>query len=800
MKKVFAAVLLCLPTISLAEETKVCFYEHNNFEGEQVCYTGNQSGIALNDKITSLRLYGNAYVEVFEDGNYSGDRTVIMMDSYKLDFLNDKISSFKIHTRRTNDFACFYEHPGFNGTPHCALAGASVSDLQDLRNKPSSLFIVGDARVQAYSYPNLDSSKKNDGMYRTFGHLGDMGWNDDVDSFSVHHWIEDTDGWDNKRRAAIHAQEQLGSHARLNDTNAIGSHNSYNSDDYLTAGSGENHRETIAAQLDMGARIFELDIHGTKLCHTPDCWQPAADVQLARLLAEIKNWLIGADDNDFIMIKIEDHMDNNTNRETVAGIFRKSLGSLLATRSELSQHFSLPSVNNTGRGLVEASVREIIKTTGKRVMLFGNEWTDYGNSSYADLLFGYSYNEPPANDFTATECPGSLTGNWNSNSFSIAVEDLRYSVAVIGLRNEVQDNAILKAIRCGLNVVGADELTWDDSAHFWGHIWSWRDGSFTQSGDQCALWAHNTNKMSNWKSCDTQRQVVCRLGNGQLALADQTATWSQGQAQCEASFPNDDKVRFSLPLTAKESTELSALNPSSGGSWVNYKRIGTDWVANIDQETFWLRERQLLQCVQPEGNFEGAKLIVRECNDTNPNQNWYYDHSTSLFHNPATGKCMDNSGQRYNGGTMKIWNCDANNRNQRFEWAKERIHLRDINYSYLTLDVNTGNRVVTSQTVDGGKNQIFDTHYELPDTNLCPHNNASFDGANCYIYKEVSGVNYWDYAGGRYYSPSSEERQKGQCYHSGASFDGANCYIHKLIPGVGYWSYANGRYYNPVYN
>lgn len=45
----------------------------------------------------------------------------------------------------------------------------------------------------------------------------------------------------------------------------------------------------------------------------------------------------------------------------------------------------------------------------------------------------------------------------------------------------------------------------------------------------------------------------------------------------------------------------------------------------------------------------------------NPNQRWTYDAATQRLVNPATGRCLDATGQSTADGTpLQIWSCTAN--------------------------------------------------------------------------------------------------------------------------------------------
>ena len=123
------SLLLAASTTQALADDKVCFYEHPDYQGAEWCYTGDSSWIGndRNDKISSIKLYGDATVTIYQHGGYGGAKTTIMANTYKMDDLDDEISSFRVGHRQSNDFACLFEHPGFRGTPICATLFRSLT-------------------------------------------------------------------------------------------------------------------------------------------------------------------------------------------------------------------------------------------------------------------------------------------------------------------------------------------------------------------------------------------------------------------------------------------------------------------------------------------------------------------------------------------------------------------------------------------------------------------------------------------------------------------------------------------------
>ena len=84
----------------------VCFYEDINFGGRYFCTAVGDStsrvSSQMNDRISSVRVFGNSSVTLFRDPNFSGQSRVI--DSNIADLrstgFNDRVSSYQVDARR----------------------------------------------------------------------------------------------------------------------------------------------------------------------------------------------------------------------------------------------------------------------------------------------------------------------------------------------------------------------------------------------------------------------------------------------------------------------------------------------------------------------------------------------------------------------------------------------------------------------------------------------------------------------------------------------------------------------------
>jgi hypothetical protein len=108
-----AAILANVSTASaqrwgreVTPQSGVCFYENINFGGRYFCSpvgsTTSSVPSGMNDRISSVRVFGNAAVTLFRDPNFRGDSRVITYDIADLRGMgfNDRLSSYQVEAGR----------------------------------------------------------------------------------------------------------------------------------------------------------------------------------------------------------------------------------------------------------------------------------------------------------------------------------------------------------------------------------------------------------------------------------------------------------------------------------------------------------------------------------------------------------------------------------------------------------------------------------------------------------------------------------------------------------------------------
>jgi len=179
-----------------------CFYERPNYGGQYFCASVGESQThvpaGINDRISSIRLFGTAEVVVYPDLNYHGKS--VRFDTNITDLRevgwNDKISSFSVGRKgyggagnwgsgpQPGSGACFYENPNYGGQYFCANVGALTPEMPSGTNdEVSSIRLFGNASVTVFQDARYEGrSQKFDADVRD---LKNIGWNDLISSYRV---------------------------------------------------------------------------------------------------------------------------------------------------------------------------------------------------------------------------------------------------------------------------------------------------------------------------------------------------------------------------------------------------------------------------------------------------------------------------------------------------------------------------------------------------------------------------------------------------------------------------------------
>jgi hypothetical protein len=182
----------------------VCFYENANYSGQSFCVDTNNASpfLGMNDRISSIRVFGNAQVTVYQDRDYEGRSETFVSDVIDLrqDGWNDAITSVRVQpagARRGGgglnrwgrpstpaNGACFYENVNFGGQYFCSRQGETVEMVPEGTNdRISSIQLFGNAELIVYR--NRDFAGVSQWFDVSEPDLRESGWNDTISSYRV---------------------------------------------------------------------------------------------------------------------------------------------------------------------------------------------------------------------------------------------------------------------------------------------------------------------------------------------------------------------------------------------------------------------------------------------------------------------------------------------------------------------------------------------------------------------------------------------------------------------------------------
>jgi hypothetical protein len=184
-----------------------CFYENANFEGRYFCiHDGDRVSEmphGMNDKISSIRLFGNAEVSVWRDHNMSGRAARFLTSQRNLRDTgwNDQISSLEVypahhgpegreherlewgHAAPPREGACFYEDNNFKGRYFCVPRGGEHAALGGEFNRAiRSIRVFNGARVHIFL--DRDFRGRSTEVRHDVADLHGV-WRDNIESVSV---------------------------------------------------------------------------------------------------------------------------------------------------------------------------------------------------------------------------------------------------------------------------------------------------------------------------------------------------------------------------------------------------------------------------------------------------------------------------------------------------------------------------------------------------------------------------------------------------------------------------------------
>ncbi len=367
-------------------------------------------------------------------------------------------------------------------------------------------------------------------------------------------------------------------------------HNSANSSAYAPSVTtlDANQVLTITDQLRIGMRAIEIDVHwvpnpsgdpaqgyrAVVQCHGEPVATPAGvihggcsiDTPLVDLLRELRTWLDQpANAGEVVLLYLENALDGDpAAHAAAANAIESTLGGLVARPTPGGGCQSLP-VARSKQDLLDA---------GARVLITGNcgpgGWNDWVFDRYP------SWDESGGSTFDCAEARAAIP-----TFDSILVrryEDSTWLSAMAGAGSHLDAATMAEMVRCGVNLVGFDQLVPGDD-RLPSLVWSWRsDEPAVGTTGACA--ALGTDGRFFADDCSHPRPVACRTATGGWAVTSPEAEWIDADKTCHAA----GHLGASVPVNGWDSGLLRAAADAAHAPevWLAYGKDGTgDWVTGI---------------------------------------------------------------------------------------------------------------------------------------------------------------------------------------------------------------------------
>lgn len=406
-------------------------------------------------------------------------------------------------------------------------------------------------------------------------------------------------GW---AQRALDLQYELGSEVGFTNAPWVGTHNSFNSTEQTgvaLSSNDSNQQITLVSQLDAGVRSLELDVHrfpdipGTpgpiRVCHGRGADQGhfgcTTEKLLGPTLAEISAWLDSpAGEGQVLLLYLEDHMVDAAGYDGAAAIVTARLGDKL--------YAPPPSgCTEVPGGLTRAAVRG----AGKQVVIV----SDCGpGTGWAEVAFNWNSHveSRPVNYEDFPDCGP----EYDRPTYDSKV--VRYYEDSTALTNQVgpptgvatPDDGITPPTaaamaRCGVDLIGLDQLTGPADPRLETLVWSWRANKPRPAGQgrrrRCAIQRQGVpvaedlggGERSAWvdRPCSRRNRASCRDGAGAWTIPRRAVPWRRAKAACA-----NRGLVLGTPRTGFESQELGVALDAAGArkAWLGYRRRGgNDW-------------------------------------------------------------------------------------------------------------------------------------------------------------------------------------------------------------------------------
>jgi hypothetical protein len=393
---------------------------------------------------------------------------------------------------------------------------------------------------------------------------------------------------------ALALQNTIDEEAPIDLATFIGTHNSYNSQEYairFVRYIDPNHVLSIPEQLEMGMRSLEYDIHWTwnthfkhaaLLCHGRDnhvgCSpfdRPAIDG-----FKELADWL-AAHPKEIVLLYIEKHLDGNENK--VASDLLKILEPYIfePTRVNGSAGESCTTLPGT------FTKADILKANKQLIII--SKGCNNDSQLWNRLVFTgsgdpnqFTFIDATVTDFTSyPDCglTNIFQNDANHRSMWRIFEDRTELSNVVRKEKPIEAPDLKELIHCDINWIGFDMLAANDE-RLTAAIWSWAMGFPKDNHGNCAMYFANAG-MENMPCNQTANSFVCEEKEAhEFTVLSVAGRFQDGEKFCQTQGKN---WHFATPINGKQMSLVNEKMNQAGlmTAWVNYALDANNkWRAN----------------------------------------------------------------------------------------------------------------------------------------------------------------------------------------------------------------------------
>ena len=409
---------------------------------------------------------------------------------------------------------------------------------------------------------------------------------------------------------ALSLQRGLDDSAPLAQEQMPHTHNSFNASSY-TLGSTSyyptltnqdpNQVYSITDQLRMDVRAVEIDLHwwpspyaatngrtdtGGKwvtMCHGANDVVTGVHVgctwdrPFENGLAEVRAWL-DANPDQVILLYLENQLTDesgayNLQAQTIAAdLIQKGLGDLVYTPQ-----------NGPCENMPLDVSRAKMRSEGHRVLIVGNrgaggDWCSLVHERGPQPQHWDEGGDPTNYNGDASDpnsdCSKDRAQRLAGQPFRRWYEDSTWLTNMQNGRNEhITAATTALMVRCGVNIVGFDQLTPDDG-RLSAFVWSWAANEPKAGAGNCAYQGGDGRFHAG--DCKDKHHFACVDASGAWHVTASTGQWDKGAKACAREFAGS---RFAVPANGLHNQLIVEARGSASAVWLNYSAASGNWKA-----------------------------------------------------------------------------------------------------------------------------------------------------------------------------------------------------------------------------